>query len=172
MKGGRGRNQDRTYAPGRGLWKMKGSRSLGRPFSSGWSVRTEKEFQRLSETGSSQHTQQPDLHRWSVPPPHALQTETHTDSACGRWMLDAGCWDSGFSGQTREKTGTGCMETAWRGWSLALGSQWAWHCHWNLLVGTCLVVQRLRLHPSVQRGQVCLIPGQGTKIPCTLQSKN
>ena len=44
-------------------------------------------------------------------------------SACGHWMLDAETLAS--ADKHREKTRMGCMETAGRGWSLALGSQWA-----------------------------------------------
>ena len=40
----------------------------------------------------------------------------------------------------------------------------------NYVVGTSLAVQWLRLHAS-NAGRADLIPGQGTKIPSTLQSK-
>ena len=137
----------------------------------GWSVRTEKEFQRLSETGSLQHTEQSKTCIGGLCHLLALSRLRRTSaSACGHWVLDAETLAS--ADKHGEKTGMGCTETAGRGWSLVLGSQWAWHGHWNLIVGTCLVVQRLGLHLSMQGVQVCLIPGQGNKIPCALQPKN
>ena len=40
---------------------------------------------------------------------------------CVCWYRGAGCWNSGFSGQTwlGERTGVDCVETAWRCWSMA-----------------------------------------------------
>lgn len=58
------------------------------------------------------------LHRWSMPQPCATQPES-AFAGMNRGLS----WNSGFRGQTQERTAIGCLETAWGAGSVESSNQ-------------------------------------------------
>ena len=112
----RQKNRDGTCTSGRELWRRKSFHTLGRPFTGvdrGW------EGEKLHNHGGEHSNRGAEgkeerfLHRGSVP------TSTHQSErlvcsptgAGGGWELRLGLQRS----DPRERTGLGCVNTAWRG---------------------------------------------------------
>ena len=102
----RKRNRDQTCASGRELWKRKSFCTLGRPLTGRdeggglWSLKEETGQSRENPTQMIGADQQSPAWDASLP-----------TGAGGGWMLRLGIWRS----DPREKTGVGCIKTAWGG---------------------------------------------------------
>lgn len=111
------RNQDRTCASRRELWKRK------RFLHTGKSPHWWDQLEQRGRNGASEESSATDVQRtkpretWSPQPKMLVQSTTRAGGAC---VLRPGLWRSG----PKDRTGVGCVKTVWRGYEVEHHNWW------------------------------------------------